>query len=149
MNSKERQTHDAHATVVMVRPAGEDHQVVTLQSVADGKRPFRKEPCAQCPWREDSVGVFPPEAFKHSAATAYDMSSHTFGCHDSGTDRPAACAGFLLRGAAHNLRVRLQLMQGNYRGVTDGGHVLHDSYRSMAIANGVDPADPVLERCRE
>lgn len=136
-------------TVVQVRPAGVDHQVVTLQSQKGCKSLYRKEPCPQCPWREDAVGVFPPEAFRHSAGTAYDMSTHNFACHDSGTRKPAVCAGFLLRGADHNLAVRLQRMQGNYDDVSDGGHVLHDSYRAMAIANGVPPDDPVLAPCRD
>jgi hypothetical protein len=38
---------------------------------------------------------------------------------------------------------------GKYKDdVHDGGHDLHDSYRDMAVANGVDPDDPALGRCR-
>jgi len=96
------------------------------------------------------VGEFPAEAFRHSASTAYDMSDHTFACHQSGKEKPATCAGFLLRGATHNLAVRLGYMRGRFQGdVTDGGHELHESYRAMAIANGVDPEDPVLAPCRD
>ena len=68
---------------------------------------YRRNPCAKCPWRVEAVGEFPAEAFKHSASTAYDMSDRVFGCHDSGTSKPATCAGFQLRGAYHNLRVRM------------------------------------------
>lgn len=133
--------------VVNVRPAGDGHQVVT---VVGGKGTYRREPCPDCPWRVDAVGVFPAEAFKHSANTAYDMADHTFACHSSGTAKPAICAGFLLRGADHNLTVRLKRMQGEIvDDVVDGGHELHENYRAMAVANGVDPADAVLRPCRD
>jgi hypothetical protein len=129
------------------RPAGPDHQVVTSEG---GKGSYRRRPCDKCPWRVDAVGEFPAEAFRHSAETAYDMSSHTFACHDSGTSNPAMCAGFLLRGAAHNLAVRLKMVRGDsFSDVVDGGHELHENYRAMAIANGVAPDDPVLGACRD
>lgn len=78
------------------------------------------------------------------------MSTHTFACHDSGARKPALCAGFLLRGADHNLAIRLALVvKGqSFNDVTDGGHPLHDSYRDMAIANGVPADDPSLAPCR-
>lgn len=132
--------------VLEVRPAGPDHQVVSLEG---GKGLYRREPCPKCPWRVDAVGEFPAEAFKHSARTAHDMSNHTFACHDSGTKKAATCAGFLLRGADHNLSVRLGYMDGTYKNdVSDGGHELHEDYRAMAIANGVDPDDESLKQCR-
>ncbi|CAB5514505.1 hypothetical protein LMG26857_03564 [Achromobacter anxifer] len=132
--------------IVDVRPAGPEHQVVT---VVGGKGSYRRQPCPKCPWRTDAVGEFPAESFRHSANTAYDMSDHVFACHDSGTKKPATCAGFLLRGADNNLAVRLAYMSGRLEGdVTDGGCELHDSYRDMAVANGVDPEDPVLKPCR-
>lgn len=132
--------------IVDVRPAGPEHQVVT---VVGGKGSYRRQPCPKCPWRTDAVGEFPAESFRHSANTAYDMSQHVFSCHDSGTKKPATCAGFLLRGADNNLAVRLAYMSGRLEGdVTDGGCELHDSYRDMAVANGVDPEDPVLKPCR-
>lgn len=130
----------------MVRAAGDDHQVVTVKS---SRRNYRKKPCKDCPWRKDAVGKFPPEAFKHSANTAYDMSQHTFGCHRSGKDRPATCAGFLLQGAENNLAVRLGIFNGTYnQDVSADGIELHASYRDMAIANGVDKDDPALSLCR-
>ena len=134
------------AQVLRVRPAGDDHQVVTVESKNRG---YCKKPCNDCPWRVDATGVFPAEAFRHSAATAYDMATHTFACHQAGTQRPRICAGFLLRGAEHNLAVRLGRMRGSIAGnISDGGHALHTDYRAMAIANGVDADDPVLEPCR-
>lgn len=137
----------AEPEITRTRAAGPDHQVVTVQG---GKGSYRRTPCAKCPWRVDAVGEFPAEAFRHSAETAYDMSTHTFACHDSGTRKPAMCAGFLLRGADHNLSVRLKKIQGDsFSDVGADGHQLHENYRAMAIANGVAPDDPVLAACRD
>ena len=136
------------SSITMTRAAGADHQVVTVQSHGQ-RNGYRKEPCAQCPWRKDAVGVFPAEAFRHSAYTAQDMSEHMFGCHESGAAKRATCAGFLLHGAHHNLSIRLARMAGRIKDdVTDGGHEMHQSYRAMAVANGVPPDDPALSMCR-
>lgn len=134
--------------ILAVRAAGPDHQVIT--AVSD-QHSYRRRPCLDCPWRVDATGIFPPEAFAHSAVTAYDMSRRTFACHQSGRDRPATCAGFLLRGAAHNLNVRqrLALSEINMAEVEAGGVTLHPSYRAMAIANGVSPDHPALAACRD
>lgn len=133
--------------VTWVRPAGDGHQVVR---VVGGKGSYRRKPCSDCPWRKDAVGEFPAEAFRHSAHTAYDMAQETFACHQSGVKKPATCAGFLLRGAYHNLSVRLGHMFGKFKDdVKDNGVELHASYRAMAVANGVDPDDPALAPCRE
>jgi Family of unknown function (DUF6283) len=136
--------------IINERPAGSNergdlHQVVTLVGGPGG---WRKKPCSTCPWRLDAVGEFPAEAFRHSASTAYDMSDKRFACHQSGLDKPATCAGFLLRGADHNLSVRLGRMKGDFQDVHDDGLDLHANYRAMAVANGVDPSDPVLDFCR-
>ena len=134
------------ARVLETRAAGPDHEVVSVQSTNGG---YRRKPCSDCPWRVDATGEFPAEAFRHSARTAHDMSEHVFSCHQSGVDRPATCAGFLLRGADHNMAVRLGYLSGRYaQDVEDGGLVLHDSYVAMAVANGVDPEDPCLTACR-
>lgn len=135
------------ARVLRTRAAGPDHQVVTI--ARSGDRPYMRTPCAQCPWRRENVGSFPPEAFKHSAETAYDMSQHVFACHVSGAEALHTCAGFLLRGAENNLAIRLARFRGDITDdVSDNGAQLHESYRAMAIANGVDPDDPVLQQCR-
>jgi len=108
-----------------------------------------KEPCPQCPWRMDlPTGVFPPEAFRVSAATAYDAAFEQFACHMSGIEHPKTCAGFLLRNSVHNIGARLARSRETFAPVSDGGLPLYPSYRAMAVANGVDPADPVLEPCR-
>lgn len=133
--------------IIHVRPAGENHQVVTVQSDAGA---YRKKPCRKCPWRKDAAGEFPAEAFRHSASTSYDMAQSTFACHEAGKVKPAICAGFLLRGAEHNLSVRMAKVTGKFLNeVTDGGHALHANYRAMAIANGVGPDEPVLKPCRD
>lgn len=133
-------------TILQIRPAGDDHQVVTVEG---GGGHYRRKPCGDCPWKVESTGIFPAEAFRHSASTAYDMDTHTFGCHQTGHKRPATCAGFLLRGADHNLSVRLGFITGRYQDdVSDGGYELHDDYRAMAIANGVHPNDAILKPCR-
>lgn len=128
------------------RPADRDHDVVSV----DGGRGYRHQPCGGCPWRLDQTGEFPAEAFALSAETAYDMADHMFGCHESPVEHSTTCAGFLLRGARHNLAWRMAVSRGriDMDRVHDGGHQLHPDYRSMAIANGVDPADPRLEGCR-
>lgn len=135
----------SRGVVTNARPAGPDHQVVTVEG---GHRGYRREPCPECPWVVANAGSFPPEAFRHSAATAYDMSTHVFACHESGVNGGHTCAGFLLRGAEDNLAVRIGRSKGHYRDdVVEGDRPLFDSYREMAVANGVDPADPVLAPC--
>lgn len=133
--------------VLETRPAGEQFQVVSMEG---GRHQYRRQPCGGCPWVAANLEEFPAEAFKHSARTAYDMADHVFSCHESGTSNPSTCAGFLLRGADHNLAVRLRSARGelDWDSVHDDGRPLHESYRAMAIANGVDPDDPAIGPCR-
>lgn len=146
MSSPDDASKRSTAQVVRTRAAGPDHQVVTIEGRRSG---YRRQPCSDCPWRKDAVGEFPPEAFVHSASTAYDMAESTFACHQSGAEKPAICAGFLLRGSEHNLAVRLGYLKGLIEhDVKDEGIALHDGYREMAIANGVDPDHPALKQCR-
>jgi hypothetical protein len=118
---------------------------------AGTRLPYRRKPCGGCPWRTDApIGHFPPSAFRRLAGTAYDMARTYFACHESDETQPLVCAGFFLRGAEHNLQVRLDLMDGGVdrTGVHDGGHELYDNYQAMAEANHVDPDDPALAPCR-
>ncbi len=134
---------------VVIHPIDENHQVVTLTGKDGG---YLRSPCSECPWRKDQpVGAFPAEAFRHSAATAYDASYNKFACHMSGVAKVKSCAGFLLRNADNNIGVRLELIAGSIdlNQVTDGGLELYASYRDMAVANGVPPDDPALLRCRD
>lgn len=146
----------AKPRITNTRPAGDEHQVVTVEG---GRGQYRREPCGAeestperpgCPWRVDATGSFPAEAFAHSANTAEDLSGHTFGCHEAGATNPAICAGFLLRGADHNMAVRLRASKGqiDLSQVIDGGHELHAGYFTMAVENGLDPDDPALRNVR-
>lgn len=84
-----------------------------------------------------------------SAPTAYDQATESFGCHASSHEHPQTCAGFLLNGAADNLKVRMAAADGrvHFDRLDDTGLELYGSYREMAVANGVDPQDPALARC--
>lgn len=134
--------------ITEVRHAAGDHVVTTVEG---GREHYRRTPCGGCPWRVDQTGQFPAEAFRLSARTAYDNADGMFGCHESGPTNPTTCAGFLLRGATHNLAWRHAVITGSIdmTQVGDGGHPLHPSYRAMAEANGVAPDDPVLAWCRD
>lgn len=140
---------NGHSVELRRRHADAEHDVVTVKSPT-GAFGYRREPCPHCPWRRDQpTGRFPAEAFRHSAETAHDMSTHMFGCHMSGTEKPQHCAGFLLRGAQHNLAVRVAAMKDRID--LDAVHSpvpLYGSYREMAEANGVAPDDPALAPCR-
>jgi hypothetical protein len=127
-----------------------EYGVTTLKAEGTERWRYRRKPCAQCPWVKGREGRFPPNAYRHSANTSEDMSQHTFGCHMSGKNRSADCAGFLLRGALHNLAVRLKMMRQRARPiVSDGGLDLYENYRAMAVANGVPADDPALANCRD
>jgi hypothetical protein len=109
-----------------------------------------RKPCKECPWRVDvPPGQFAPERFEALAVTAHDMTLHVFTCHKTPEDKPRMCAGFLLRGARHNLAVRLDYRSGPPEGLHDGGHALHPHFRAMALAQGVDPHSPALADCRD
>lgn len=140
-------TVERRPEVIGVRPVDDGHEVVSVAS--DGSR-YRLEPCRECPWRVDQVGGFPAEAFVQSARVAEDLATSTFGCHMTGTTRPATCAGFLVAGADHNLAVRRRVAAGQLdpEAVSDGGHELHAGYRTMAEANGVPAERPALAGCR-
>lgn len=135
------------AHVTQTRSADQDHNVLTVEG---GSGAYRRKPCPGCPWRVDNTGDFPAEAFVISAPTAYDLADSQFGCHESGKERPATCAGFLLRGVDHNIVVRIKVSMGviDLDSVSDGGRELHESYRAMAVANGVPPSHPALDDCR-
>lgn len=130
--------------VVATRVADENNVV---HSIVGGKGDYCKTPCAECPWVKENTGSFPAEAFRISANTAEDMSTHVFSCHMRGSKAPATCAGFLLKGADDNLAVRLKRMKGEMREIKEGDRELHGSYKEMAIANGVDPKDPAIAAC--
>lgn len=118
-----------------------------VHTVVGGDGGHCKVVCPECPWRVENAGKFPAKAFVHSANTAEDMSFHTFGCHMSGVDKPKTCAGFLLRGSADNLRVRIGRSKGEFLDVVAGRAKLHATYKTMAVANGVPADSPALALC--
>lgn len=138
------------ARVVKTVPADAVWGVTTLHTEHCGDGHYQKKPCRDCPWRKDApVGRFPAEAFRLSANTAYDASMHTFTCHMAGRDNPATCAGFLLRNSENNVSVRIAASMGRYEPSEVSSDVaLYESYREMAIANGVAENDPAIAPCR-
>lgn len=140
------------ARITAIHPCDSTAQVVTTVTPAGAPFLYRREPCAECPWRKDSPRrAFPVEAYRHSAHTCYDLAGTTFACHMSGTDKPTTCAGFILsRDARHNMNLRLRMSRGDFdfENVTASGLKLYPSYRAMAVANGVPADDPVLAPCR-
>lgn len=133
--------------VIGVTPADENNQVLALEG---GAGTYRKTPCPGCPWVKENIGSFPAEAFRISAHTSYDRAMNKFGCHESGKEKPATCAGFLLRNSKNHLGVRISISRGNLDPSTlvEGERELFDSYKEMAIANGVSADDPRLALCR-
>jgi len=139
--------HDMGEPRTRVAGVGNDGNLYGVTTVTKSGNAYRRKPCATCPWRLDApTGRFPAQAYRESAPTAYDAAFNTFACHESGALRPATCAGFLLRNSANNIGVRLARI--DVRTVNAGDVELYDSYRAMAEANGVDPADPILTPCR-
>lgn len=107
-----------------------------------------KTPCAECPWRRDvPVGKFPAERYRLLAPTAYDMAVSVFACHMSKDEKPFACAGFLIMSAAHNFSVRMARI--NIRDAVKSPYPLYETYRRLAIANGVSARDASLKQCRD
>jgi hypothetical protein len=129
---------------------GNLYGVTTITSKGGAGEGYRRQVCATCPWRKDAeVGRFPAQAYRESAPTCYDAAMSTFACHESGKESPQTCAGFLLANSDNNIGVRI----GEFKGTVDRSKVkpsvpLYDSYRDMAIANGVEPDDPVIAPCR-
>lgn len=142
-------------TTIEVKRAGDSHQVVTAtrdggaSAELNAIEPCMRKPCQNCPWKINSIGEFPAEAFQHSAKTAYDMSTSIFGCHQSGVSSPSICAGFILHGSMHNLSMRLLYAKNKIPAISDGGHAMFNSYREMAEANGVPENHPSLTPCRD
>lgn len=141
------------AKLIRARLAGKNHAVVSFSVSGRDNSVHRKTPCDQCPWRRDlPTGVFPAKAFKLSAPTSYDAAMSSFACHMSGMEKGGAtCAGFLLSyGAIHNIAVRIaQATRGLRLEEVSSPYPLFNTYREMAVANGVSPRAPALRPCRD
>lgn len=139
-----------NVTVGETRVCSAEYGVTSLSTSGGKRHMHRRVPCEQCPFRMDvPTGVFPAQAFRESAPTAYDGSMKTFACHMSGLDA-VTCAGFLHRHDVNNTAVRISRATDRLPAeeIGDGGFPIYPTYREMAIANGVAPDDPCLEEIR-
>lgn len=147
-----RKVKEVRTRVAGEGASGDMFGVTRLETSGKADKIVRRKPCPTCPWRKDAaIGAFPAEAFRISANTAYDGAMATFSCHESGAKAPATCAGFLLANSANNIGVRIALSMGrlDMEQVGNPDDVpLFESYRAMAIANGVCPDDPRIAACR-
>jgi hypothetical protein len=108
---------------------------------------YAKIPCAECPWRTDiPIGKFPPERYVALSPTAYDLSVTVFACHMSKEGADFACAGFLLQSSVHNLSCRMTRTKFDD---VRSPYPLFDTYRELAVANGVNEDHPALQHCRD
>lgn len=108
--------------------------------------PYCKQPCAECPWRQDvRPGKFPAQRFIDLAGTAYDLAPTVFACHMSSEGKDAVCAGFILSQGLHNMALRM----AGHRFEVRSSVPLYATYRRMAIANGVPTRHSALIHCRD
>lgn len=139
-------------TIKGTKIASDEYGVTSIETSGGRKHVARKTPCEQCPWREDvPTGVFPAECIPA-------QRTHRLRCrhvhvrlpHGGRAASGHMCAGFLLRHGAHNLSVRIALSgeRIDLDKISDGGFPIYETYRDMAVANGVDPDDLVLKPVR-
>lgn len=145
MNSANESKQKKTAQVVRTRPAGPDHQVVTIEGAEWVSSPaLQRLPLAEGCRGRISTGSFRALGQHRIRHGAKHLCVPPVWCSKAGHLRR-----ILLRGADHNLSVRLGYLKGVIdHDVKDGGLALHDGYREMAIANGVDPDHPALKQCR-
>lgn len=107
---------------------------------------YIKTPCNECPWRTDvEPGRFTAERYRVLAACAEDLAHTVFACHKSPEGGEFACAGFLLQASIHNMSCRM----ARHPFDVSSPFPMFETYREMAIANGVSPRDPALRNCRD
>lgn len=122
---------------------------------AEGEVGYQRRPCPGCPWRRDTpVGRFPADVFDRSRHTSMPKAfgpnwdgrfGTTFGCHESGPERPRDCAGYLAVEGRSSIAVRVAVVTGNLPASAlepqPGWPNLYPSYEAMAQANGCSPTD--------
>jgi hypothetical protein len=138
-------------TIIDTKVCSDEYGVSQVVTSGGSRHAHRRQPCAECPWRKDvPTGVFPAKAFETSAHTAYDGAMETFACHMSGAAKASVCAGFLLRHSENNIGIRLSLFKERIEldTIHDGGLPVYETYREMAVANGVPADDPILRQVR-
>lgn len=109
--------------------------------------PYRRYPCANCPWRRDvAAGEFPAERYDRLQVTSgrpgaeAGLNAPLFACHKSPDGAQEACAGWLaVMGYAH-LGVRFAVVSGRLPAAClqpgDDWPELFDTYSEMAEAQG-------------
>lgn len=116
-------------------------------------------PCSNCPWRLDAPpGEFPACRYESLTATAgrpgkeVGFSAPIFACHRSRDGEEFACAGWLATVGYDHLGMRLAVAMGRLEPAAfepgPDWPPLYATYADLAVANGVDPDDEVLRRCR-
>lgn len=133
-------------TVAAVRPANREWGVATLVGGVPAAQPRPCTGAEPCPWRRDAPrGQFPAAAYRHSADTSRPGTNRAFACHSSTSEKLKICAGWLLVEGHRNPQIHARMTFGDLaRPELPEAVELYSSYRAMAIANGVDPADPAL-----
>jgi len=98
--------------------------------------------CDECPWRKDvPPGRFPKERFIALRVSVKQGFFPLFACHKSPEEAPCACAGYLMVEGENNFFVRLAVIEGRFDPKKlEVTAPLYESYREMALANGVDLA---------
>ncbi|MDQ8704904.1 DUF6283 family protein [Streptomyces sp. LHD-70] len=118
--------------------------------------PYRKAPCAECPWRTDvAPGRFPATRFEELRSTSVQPEGteavlaalihgqDKFGCHKGAprTGEDLACAGWLAVAGWENFSVRRALLEERLppQALELGPNwtPLYESYDAMAHANRV------------
>jgi hypothetical protein len=112
---------------------------------------YQRTPCIECPWRLDQPpGRFPPERYIVLAESAWDMAVVQFACHKSPEGQEFGCAGWVLQSSAHNYGARMAASRGVLNPAEiSSPYPLYETYRALAIANGVPPDEPALVPCRD
>lgn len=103
--------------------------------------------CAECPWRRDvPTGKFPPERYVRLFKTVQQGLNPHFACHRSADETPQVCVGYLLVDGVNNWSARYAAAMGAFdpkQLVATGP--LYESFVEMALANGVDIDDLVVQ----
>jgi hypothetical protein len=74
------------------------------------------------------------------------MAGLVFACHMSKEGGEFACAGFVMQSSVHNFSCRMSRQSfGDVR----SPYPLFETYRELAIANGVPEDHPALRNCRD
>ena len=117
--------------------------------MSDSLLPYRRYPCAECPFRRDTKpGQFPACRYSALQDTAgrpgaeAPLGAPLFACHKSPEGREEACAGWLAVAGYDHLGVRLAVAMGRLPASAlmpdDGWPKLFGSYAETAAAQSGD-----------